>query len=333
MAANTPSSPFLNSTIEDTTGRYYNKPYRRRNSWRMNGNLNYKDYNTSTQSSYDRTSGEFKKYYTTVNNEFSNTPIAEAFCLPPSHQMPMERYYKILCTVTLMANNQVGSSMNLTRAGLIDRASDIIKRVCLIQNDDIQSLKVLDMQLQEIEEVTTNMAQDLGLTVISTSSLRILKSPENTIVNMCTFPTSHSPMTYEPVLVSDDKTVMVNRDYNCVKLGEIQVQVIKKINLKNCTNVNVIGRLIGPRGSTIKDLENSTQSKITIKGRGSMKNSVMEEDLLRQGTCEHLNEPLHILISVRGVSEVDCYKKLEHVRKKLLFILCQRIPSITYPSP
>uniref|UniRef100_A0A0K0E7P3 KH domain-containing protein n=1 Tax=Strongyloides stercoralis TaxID=6248 RepID=A0A0K0E7P3_STRER len=325
MAMNT-SSTCINSTTDDTTERYYNKSYRsRKNYWKSNDNFNYNEnYNNFGPMIHDPTSYKCKQLFTTINNDLINIPIIEAFCLPPSHQRSMERYYKILCTLTLMGNTSIGSSMNLTRSGLIDKASEVVRKVCLITKDNKNLLTTLDIQLQEIEKITTNMASDMGLTVVSTTSLRILKSPQETVINMLACKNVNTNILYEPVTILDDKNIYVKRNYDCFRVEGVHVQMTGKIYLKNTKNVNVLGRIIGPRGNTIKGLENSTHSKITIRGRGSMRNSVIEKNLFRQKICEHLNEPLHILITVYGTSEVDCYKKLEYVRKKIIFTLCQK---------
>ncbi|CEF65225.1 K Homology domain and K Homology domain, type 1-containing protein [Strongyloides ratti] len=327
MAMNT-SSTCINSLTDDLAEKCYNKQNRKKNSWKCNDNHNYiKNYGHLGHILYDQTSFEFKQLSTTIKNNMVNIPIIEAFCLPQSHQKLMERFYKILCTITLMGNTSIGSSMNLTRSGLIDKAIIIIRKVCLIKKDDENLLKTFDIQLQEIEEIATNMASDMGLTVVSSTSLRILRSPQETVINMLPYKNVNTNMQYEPITISDDKSIFVKRNYNCIKARGVRVQMTGKIYLKNTENVNVLGRLIGPRGSTIKDLENSTHSKITIRGRGSMRNSVVEEDLYRQNVCEHLNEPLHILTTVHATSEVDCYRKLEYARKKIIYTLCQK-PSI-----
>uniref|UniRef100_A0A0N5BSS6 KH domain-containing protein n=1 Tax=Strongyloides papillosus TaxID=174720 RepID=A0A0N5BSS6_STREA len=323
------SSSWLNSPTEDGTERYYKKIFKNRNSLNINENYEYnKDYHTLFNSFHDQEIEGVKKCYTTIDYEVPNIRMDEAFSLPTSYQIPIERFYKIIYTITLMANNQFGSTLNLTRTSLTQKANDIVKKISSSPINDKQALRILDIQLQEIEEVTTNMARDLGLTMISTTTIRTLKEPKETYINMRGYSKTFNEIFFEPVLISDDKTLIVNRNYKCHKTGEVQVEIIKKINLKNCLNVNVIGKLIGPRGSTIKNLENSTQSKITIRGKGSMRNNILEEDLLRQGICDHLNEPLHILISVHSPSEVDCFRKLELVRKKLIFVLCQKSRSL-----
>ncbi|XP_074591570.1 KH domain-containing protein SPIN1-like isoform X1 [Curcuma longa] len=59
---------------------------------------------------------------------------------------------------------------------------------------------------------------------------------------------------------------------------------------------NFVGRLIGPRGNSLKRIEASTGCRIYIRGKGSIKDPVQENKLRGRSGYEHLNDPLHILI-------------------------------------
>nr|TKW26691.1 hypothetical protein SEVIR_3G206900v2 [Setaria viridis] len=61
-------------------------------------------------------------------------------------------------------------------------------------------------------------------------------------------------------------------------------------------NFNFIGRLLGPRGNSLKRIEASTGCRVFIRGKGSIKDSGKEEQLKGRPGYEHLSEPLHILI-------------------------------------
>lgn len=61
-------------------------------------------------------------------------------------------------------------------------------------------------------------------------------------------------------------------------------------------NYNFIGRILGPQGSHLKELEGTTGCKILIRGRGSMRNKSAEECRRGKPGFEHLNEPLHIIL-------------------------------------
>ncbi|KAL5704157.1 hypothetical protein ACHQM5_022626 [Ranunculus cassubicifolius] len=61
-------------------------------------------------------------------------------------------------------------------------------------------------------------------------------------------------------------------------------------------NFNFVGRLLGPRGNSLKRVEATTQCRVYIRGRGSVKDSIKEEKLRDKPGYEHLNEPLHVLV-------------------------------------
>lgn len=59
---------------------------------------------------------------------------------------------------------------------------------------------------------------------------------------------------------------------------------------------NFVGRLLGPRGNSLKRIESTTDCRVFIRGRGSVKDSAKEEKLRDKPGYEHLNEPLHVLV-------------------------------------
>ncbi|KAK7277061.1 hypothetical protein RIF29_18210 [Crotalaria pallida] len=61
-------------------------------------------------------------------------------------------------------------------------------------------------------------------------------------------------------------------------------------------NFNFVGRLLGPRGNSLKRVEATTGCRVFIRGQGSIKDPDKEEKLRGRPGYEHLNEPLHILI-------------------------------------
>ncbi|KAI3810161.1 hypothetical protein L1987_19771 [Smallanthus sonchifolius] len=61
-------------------------------------------------------------------------------------------------------------------------------------------------------------------------------------------------------------------------------------------NFNFVGRLLGPRGNSLKRVEASTDCRVLIRGHGSIKDPAKEEMMRGKPGFEHLNEPLHILV-------------------------------------
>lgn len=60
-------------------------------------------------------------------------------------------------------------------------------------------------------------------------------------------------------------------------------------------SVNFIGLLIGPRGNTLKRLESESNTKIIIRGKGSLK-----EGKLRAAPFPGEDEPLHALVTANN---------------------------------
>ncbi|KAK7290324.1 hypothetical protein RIF29_04652 [Crotalaria pallida] len=69
-------------------------------------------------------------------------------------------------------------------------------------------------------------------------------------------------------------------------------------------NFNFVGRLLGPRGNSLKRVEASTGCRVFIRGKGSIKDVDKEELLRGRPGYEHLNDPLHILIEAELPSNV-----------------------------
>ncbi|KAJ0986937.1 hypothetical protein J5N97_005293 [Dioscorea zingiberensis] len=67
---------------------------------------------------------------------------------------------------------------------------------------------------------------------------------------------------------------------------------------------NFVGRLLGPRGNSLKRVEASTECRVLIRGRGSIKDPTQEEMLRGKPGYEHLSEPLHILVEAEMPVEI-----------------------------
>ncbi|KAH6766097.1 RNA-binding KH domain-containing protein [Perilla frutescens var. hirtella] len=72
------------------------------------------------------------------------------------------------------------------------------------------------------------------------------------------------------------------------------------IPVERYPNFNFVGRLLGPRGNSLKRVEASTGCRVFIRGKGSIKDADKEESLRGKPGYEHLNEPLHILIEAEA---------------------------------
>ncbi|CAJ0575244.1 unnamed protein product, partial [Mesorhabditis spiculigera] len=73
---------------------------------------------------------------------------------------------------------------------------------------------------------------------------------------------------------------------------------------------NFIGRILGPRGLSVRQLEAETGCSVIIRGEGSVKDPEREARLRGAVGWEHLNEPLHALVTARGVDKEQADTKL-----------------------
>lgn len=79
-----------------------------------------------------------------------------------------------------------------------------------------------------------------------------------------------------------------------------KMSVKVRVPVKEHPRWNFVGKLLGPKGQTLKDLQQQTGCKMAIMGRGSIRDKDKEEEFRREGgKYAHLNEDLHVL--------VDCF--------------------------
>lgn len=67
---------------------------------------------------------------------------------------------------------------------------------------------------------------------------------------------------------------------------------------------NFVGRLLGPRGNSLKRVEASTDCRVLIRGHGSIKDPTREGMMRGKPGYEHLNEPLHLLVEAELPVEI-----------------------------
>ncbi|CAH8377210.1 unnamed protein product [Eruca vesicaria subsp. sativa] len=87
--------------------------------------------------------------------------------------------------------------------------------------------------------------------------------------------------------------------------GLIAKQTIRiDIPVDDYPNFNFVGRLLGPRGNSLKRVEASTGCRVLIRGRGSIKDQYKEEMMRGKPGFEHLSEPLHLLVEAELPIEI-----------------------------
>ncbi|KAF0297054.1 Protein held out wings [Amphibalanus amphitrite] len=97
------------------------------------------------------------------------------------------------------------------------------------------------------------------------------------------------------------------------------------VPIKEHPDFNFVGRILGPRGMTAKQLEQETGCKIMVRGRGSMRDKKKEEQNRGKPNWEHLSDELHVLITVED-SENRAAAKLQRAVDEIKKLL---VPSVS----
>ncbi|KAJ6724064.1 STAR PROTEIN HOMODIMERIZATION REGION-RELATED [Salix viminalis] len=102
---------------------------------------------------------------------------------------------------------------------------------------------------------------------------------------------------YGPIFLVDVITRKTGWALKVAHPGLIVKRTIRvDIPVDKYPNYNFVGRLLGPRGNSLKRVEANTECRVLIRGRGSIKDPAKEEMMRGKPGYEHLNEPLHILV-------------------------------------
>ncbi|KAI1715649.1 KH domain-containing protein [Ditylenchus destructor] len=84
----------------------------------------------------------------------------------------------------------------------------------------------------------------------------------------------------------------------------------QKVYVPKHPTYNFIGRILGPRGNSVRRLEEITGCRILIRGKGSVKDTSRERKLRIMPGWEHLKDSLHVLITASDINEHVCNAKL-----------------------
>ncbi|XP_061615635.1 KH domain-containing, RNA-binding, signal transduction-associated protein 1b [Phyllopteryx taeniolatus] len=95
------------------------------------------------------------------------------------------------------------------------------------------------------------------------------------------------------------------------------------IPVKQYPKFNFVGKILGPQGNTIKRLQEETGAKISVLGKGSMRDKAKEEELRIGGEPKyaHLSMELHVFVEVFAPLP-EAYLRMAHAMeevKKFLF--------------
>ncbi|CAD1477726.1 unnamed protein product, partial [Heterotrigona itama] len=93
------------------------------------------------------------------------------------------------------------------------------------------------------------------------------------------------------------------------------------VPVKEHPDFNFVGRILGPRGMTAKQLEQETGCKIMVRGKGSMRDKKKEELNRGKPNWEHLTDELHVLLTVEDTENratLKLARAVEEVKKLLV---------------
>ncbi|KJH50758.1 KH domain protein [Dictyocaulus viviparus] len=78
-----------------------------------------------------------------------------------------------------------------------------------------------------------------------------------------------------------------------------------------------IGRLIGPNGITIRELQLETRCHIAVRGRGSIKDSKLFRKMRHKPGFGHLREDTHVLVEAKASTRTECRSLIEKAKKRI----------------
>ncbi|UYV61062.1 QKI [Cordylochernes scorpioides] len=85
---------------------------------------------------------------------------------------------------------------------------------------------------------------------------------------------------------------------------------------KDHPDYNFVGRILGPRGMTAKQLEKETGCKIMVRGKGSTRDKKKEDMNRGKANWEHLNDELHVLITVEDTTN-RAHIKMQRAKEEI----------------
>lgn len=104
-------------------------------------------------------------------------------------------------------------------------------------------------------------------------------------------------------------------------VGQV-IQMTEKlyVPVKDHPEFNFVGRILGPRGMTAKQLEQETGCKIMVRGKGSMRDKAKEDQMKGKPNWEHLSDELHVLLTVEDTKN-RCDAKLKRAAEEIKRLL------------
>lgn len=188
---------------------------------------------------------------------------------------------------------------NLPNANFLNNVSSTSNGVNL--NDEHQVYEYLHQLLEEKEKLKELFNEPFN--IMLPISAKLLDEEVSRIrVNLFQLGGKESIMLPEPV-------------------GQV-IQMTEKlyVPVKDHPEFNFVGRILGPRGMTAKQLEQETGCKIMVRGKGSMRDKAKEDQMKGKPNWEHLSDDLHVLLTVEDTKN-RCEAKLKKAGEEIKRLL------------
>lgn len=98
----------------------------------------------------------------------------------------------------------------------------------------------------------------------------------------------------------------------------VRKRVKLRVPAERYPEYNFVGRLLGPRGITLKTLERDTKCRIMIRGRGSVRKDREDEVRGRPGYEHVFEDPLHVVIEPLASNDIGALRKAKEAVELLL---------------
>ena len=88
---------------------------------------------------------------------------------------------------------------------------------------------------------------------------------------------------------------------------KVKVRARVSIPVEQFPRVNFVGKLLGPKGATLKALQEQTMTKMAVLGQGSMRNEAKELEALNSGDpkFKHLKQKLYLQVCLELFLDVS----------------------------
>uniref|UniRef100_A0A8D0L4Z4 KH RNA binding domain containing, signal transduction associated 2 n=1 Tax=Sphenodon punctatus TaxID=8508 RepID=A0A8D0L4Z4_SPHPU len=129
----------------------------------------------------------------------------------------------------------------------------------------------------------------------------------------------HCALEIEKFQGSDGKKEDEEKKYlDVISNKNIKLSERVLIPVKQYPKFNFVGKLLGPRGNSLKRLQEETGAKMSILGKGSMRDKAKEEELRKSGEAKyaHLSDELHVLIEVFAPPG-EAYSRMSHALEEI----------------